>query len=277
MKISNLGLTAFYEVSTILNMTEAAKVLGITQSALSQRISALENDLETALFIREGKTLKLTEAGQQLFLYCQNHKNVEDEFLSSFRASSDELAGVIRIASYSSILRSKIIPKLAPFLRAHPKVSVEFSTHEMSDLFDVLKSNKADLIISDFELNKRGVVETVIGSEEYVLIESSRYKDKSHVYLDHDAGDTITEAFFQVQSHSPTTYQRSFLGDVYAILDGVELGIGRAVMSKHLITDRKVKVVTGYKKFTRPIVLQHYERPFYPQLFKEVRKTLSHI
>lgn len=51
MKINNLGLKAFHQVSLRLNMTFAAEELGLTQSALSQRISALEDDLETTLFV----------------------------------------------------------------------------------------------------------------------------------------------------------------------------------------------------------------------------------
>jgi DNA-binding transcriptional LysR family regulator len=274
MKISNLGLRAFYEVASSLNMSLAAGILGVTQSALSQRISALEEDLETALFIREGKSLKLTEAGQNLFLYSQHQKALEDDFLWRFRSTSGEMAGRIRIASYSSILRSKIIPALAPFLRDHPLITVEFSSHEVDELYDVLKSNKADIVISDFELNKKGIIEKIIGNEEYVLIESSRFKSRSNIYLDHDQDDKITELFFNTQKNPPKEYQRSYLGDVYAILDGVELGIGKAVMSKHLVQNREVKIIKGLNKFHRPIVLQYYERPFYPQLFKEFIELL---
>jgi hypothetical protein len=59
-------------------------------------------------------------------------------------------------------------------------------------------------------------------------------KHVAEVYLDHYPQDNATEAFF---AHQGVTFAkvRSYMGDVYAILDGVALGLGRAVMSKHML------------------------------------------
>ena len=106
MKISNLGLQAFLQISQDLNVTQAALALGITQSALSQRLALLEEDLEVTLFIRESRGLKLTEAGHRLLQFATLNQKFEEELLIEFKGKSTELAGTLRIGCYSSVLRS---------------------------------------------------------------------------------------------------------------------------------------------------------------------------
>lgn len=271
MKINNLGLSAFYQCALTLNMSEAASGLGVTQSALSQRIAALESDIEATLFIREAKNLALTPTGEELLSYCKSYKSLEDEFLNSVKGSS-ELSGPIRLGAYSSILRSLVIPKLAPFLRKHPLVMADLKSYETSELYDVLRSSKADFILTDTSLNKKGVVEKIVGNEEYVVIESAKIESPSDIFIDHDVNDRTTDDFFSHQVQTPV-YKRIFLGDVYSVIDGVELGLGRAVMSRHLVeSNKKLKILSGYKKVKRPIILCYFDRPFYPRLFEHVQE-----
>lgn len=270
MKINNLGLQAFYQCALTKNMTEAAQILGVTQSALSQRVQALESDLEASLFIREAKSLNLTPTGLELLNYCNSYKSLEEEFLLKVKGSH-ELAGPIRIGAYSSILRSVLLPKLSPFFRQNPKVNVDLKSYEIDELYDVLRSAKADMVVSDKALDKKGINEVIIGQEDYVVIESSKYPTPHDVYIDHDSADKTTEEFFTKQTQTPKNLKRIFLGDVYGVIEGVEQGLGRAVMSKHLIeANKKVKVVPGFKKVQRPIILCYYDRPFYPELFKKI-------
>jgi DNA-binding transcriptional LysR family regulator len=273
--MNNLGLLAFYQCALTKNMTEAALKLGVTQSALSQRIQALESDLEATLFIREAKTLSLTPTGLELLNYCNSYKSLEEEFLLKVKGSH-ELAGPIRIGAYSSILRSVLLPKLSPFLRQHPKVNADLKSYETDELYDVLRSAKADMVVTDTTLNKKGVNEVIIGHEDYVVIESGKFSTPSDVYIDHDSADKTTEEYFSKQLHGPKSFKRIFLGDVYGVIEGVEQGLGRAVMSKHLIeSNKKVKVVAGFKKVQRPIILCYYDRPFYPELFKKILSLLE--
>src|SRR5437868_1982217 len=121
MKISSLGLQTFTQTSLTLNVTQAAKDLGLTQSALSQRLSLLEEDLEVTLFIREPRGLKLTEAGQKLLRFATMNQKIEEELLFDLKGHAQELAGTLRIGGYSSVLRSVLVPALVPFLRKNPK------------------------------------------------------------------------------------------------------------------------------------------------------------
>jgi DNA-binding transcriptional LysR family regulator len=275
VKIQNTLLEAFLVLARHLHFTDAAKELGITQSALSQRIHKLEEDLECALLIREFHDLKLTAAGESLFRYCQTQAKQEDDFLKNLKGSQAELAGPIRIGAFSSVLRSVLIPSLAGFQRKHPKVSITFSSHEVGELPQVLSRGHADLILMDLEFQKQGVESVNLGQEEYVVIQSARYECPADLYLDHSPEDTVTENFFHLQPKKPD-YRRSFMGDVYSIIDGVALGYGKAVMSRHLIeNDSRVKQVPGFKKYSRPLTLNYFRQPFYSKLQNAVTEEIQ--
>lgn len=278
MSISSIQLDAFYEVAKLLNFSKAGLSLGVTQSALSQRVKNLELDLGVTLFIRETGSIRLTESGEKLLRYCLVRTSIEEDVLIEIQSAyevvdKDGYTGVIRIAAYSSILRSVLIPALAPFLRKNPNVQCEFIKAEMGMLENMLKTGEADFIILDHALTKSGVVEDQLGIEEYIVVESKKYPGRSNIYLDHNPEDSVTESFFLSQSKGvPKGFRRNFMGDIYGIIDGVEQGLGRAIVSKHLaIKNTNIKKVSGFTKYSLKVTLHHYERPYYPELFKEIR------
>jgi DNA-binding transcriptional LysR family regulator len=259
-----------------LNVTLAASNLGLTQSALSQRIAQLEDALEVSLFIREPRGLKLTEAGEKLLRYSSLHQSMENELLQEFVSTQTELAGTFRLAAYSSVLRSAIIPALAEFLRKHRQVQIQFQSYEMAELPQAMTTVKADAIIMDYRLGKKGVHEVVLGQEEYVVIESEKYETPADLYLDNAPEDHATEKFFASQSKGPRNLRRTFMGDVYGIIEGVETGLGRAVMSKHLILkNRHIKVLSGFNKYKMPVTLHYFEQPYYSKLAQAIFKELE--
>src|SRR5262245_34666891 len=64
-------LETFAEAAERNSFTAAARILGLTQAAVSQRIQALEQALDVPLFRRQGGHVLLTEAGQRLYPYAQ--------------------------------------------------------------------------------------------------------------------------------------------------------------------------------------------------------------
>src|SRR6476661_642944 len=115
VSLSSINLDAFLACAQTGNFTRASEKLHITQSALSQRVQNLEAELETSLFIRDRAGIRLTEQGTELLRYCQSRTAIENEVVDRIKgASSTELSGVIRIGGFSSIMRSIILPALAP-------------------------------------------------------------------------------------------------------------------------------------------------------------------
>lgn len=274
MGLSSLQLEAFVEVAKNKSFSRAAEVLHITQSALSQRVINLERDLEASLIIRESMGLRLTSAGEELLRYCRAKAELEEETLGRL-AQKVGVTGTMRIAGFSSITRSLILPVIAPFAKLHPHVRVELFNRELRDLMPLLKNNEADFILTTHKSLRLEIESHELGSEEYVLVQPKSGKFERKVYLDHDADDTITQEYLKLQKGKPAKFERDFLDEIYAIIDGVALGLGQAVLPKHLVThDRRLKVVTGQVPLRVPFYLQYYQQPYYSQLHHEVVKVL---
>lgn len=274
MSINSDNLKAFITIFELGSFTKAAEALGMTQSALSQKMARLESYLETTLLIRKASGLELTSSGLKLIPYTKQLLQTEGEFLSSFHSSRDDVRGVLRVGGYSSIVRSMIIPTLAPLIRKYPLASVEFSSFEMGELALSLSSGKLDLIITDYFLKLPGCEETLIGKEEFVLIESQKHSDIPDIYLDHSPRDNASMEFVKFQGMGQEI-NRGFMGDVYGIMDGVALGLGRAVMSRHLVQkDTRFKIMKTKKKYYRPVVASFYRQAYHTKLHREVLSLL---
>lgn len=278
MSLSSLHLDAFLAVAQTAGFSSAAKVLNVTQSALSQRIKNLEDELGLTLFIRTPTGASLTEQGEKLLRYCQTRDSLERELLQELNVSKTiEMAGAVRIAAYSSVLRSVLIPALRPFLEKHPHLLCEFTSAKMAELPGMLQRAEVDFIVMDYRLERSNLQTLTLGQEKYVLIESAKNPDERHdVFLDNDADDRATELFFKAQGGKTPKYRRSYFDDCYGIIDGVSLGIGRAVMPEHLVVGRsKIKIVKGYKPYKVDVVLHYYQQPFYSKLHQAVIQTLT--
>ncbi len=129
MKITSHQLEAFFETAKRRSFSRAAAALNVTQSALSQRVANLEGDLGVTLFVRDPSGPVLTPAGETLLRHCQVTDALEQEVLGQLKSTTDHLAGSVRVAAYSSVLRSKIVPSLAPLLRKHPSIQWQFRSY----------------------------------------------------------------------------------------------------------------------------------------------------
>lgn len=276
MEIPSHELLAFRMVATELNFSAAANRVHITQSALSQRIQSLEQRLGLTLFIRDRKEIRLTEAGIRLLRYCQAKDHLEAELLNDLIEVPDgKLGGHLRVAGYSTVLHSVIIPALAPLLRENPAIHFEFGIYEIDELPEVLISGRADFVIMDKSLQKSNLNTIELGQEQYILIQSSKYSP-SNVYLDHDLNDKTTSLFFKMQEQETQIINRSYVNDIDGILNGVMLGLGQGVVPRHLLDNNMpVQMVQGIKPMLIPVVLHYFHQPYYSNLQSTVIETLK--
>lgn len=277
MKLSQDRLLAFYEITKVGSFTQAAKSIGISQSALSHRIKNLESDLKVSLFIREPSGLHLTEAGTRLFNYCQVQLKIEDEFIHDLlEKNTRDLRGALRIASVSSLAWSVIVPVLGDLIRKNPLLHLDILAREVSELPLLLKHNRMDYIVTLEKINDSSLEETIIGTEKYVLIEAKQKSLRNDIYLDHDERDRFTFDFLSLQGKQNEKIKRSFLDDNYGLIEGVKEGFGRAVIPKHLAEQTsEIKILRNLKTLEKPIYFYFAKQPFYTKLHSQVVEVLS--
>ncbi len=271
-------LQAFAVAASGETFARSARAIGITQSALSQRIAKLEVDLGVTLFMRERRGLRLTAEGETLRRYCRTHDGLEREMLQGLMRSTGTVkgfAGVLRIAGFSSVMQSVVLPALTPMVQASPRLVVHAATREVRDLPDLLRSGEADFILVDRKLDSPGLRTERLGEEHYVLVESTRSPVQADRLLDHDPEDTTTAQFFRLNRKHFASEQRSFLDDIYGLRAGALAGWGRAVLPKHLVRGvTGLRVVPGYRVLVLPVILHYWEQPFYTAVHRETIRIL---
>jgi len=139
----------FYQVADNLSFSQAAKKLYISQSAVSQNIKNLENELNTELFIRSTKKVKLTKAGKILFEHIEPAFNLIESGEESIKEINALKRGEIHIGANDTISKDFLLPYLNKFHQLYPEIQIQITNRTSSTCIELLQQNKVDLIISN--------------------------------------------------------------------------------------------------------------------------------
>ena len=147
---SNVNLNSykiFYEVASSESISDASKRLYITQSAVSKAIKKLEDDLNTKLFYRNSKGVKLTDKGKQLLFYVNEAFN---NLITAERAiiENNSLSkGKISIGVPSQIGSFFIFENIADFHKTYPNIEITIISKTTTQLLKLLEQHEIDFII----------------------------------------------------------------------------------------------------------------------------------
>jgi DNA-binding transcriptional LysR family regulator len=131
MKISNIaGLAVFAKVVERESFSRAAQDLGVSKSAVSKQISALETRLGARLLNRTTRRLSLTEAGARLYERCRR-------IITEVEAAEEEAGqlhsrptGTLRLSAGMSFGHLHLAPAIAAFIDTHPGLNVELALND---------------------------------------------------------------------------------------------------------------------------------------------------
>ena len=129
------GVEAFLSVARHRNFRKAAAELGVTPSAMSQAVRALETRVGVALFIRTTRSVGLTEAGER---FLSRARPAFDELVAASEAARDLArgpTGLLRLAVPPAVVPLILEPLLASFCQAYPEIELEIDAGgELVDL-----------------------------------------------------------------------------------------------------------------------------------------------
>jgi DNA-binding transcriptional LysR family regulator len=141
-------IKTFHEVVRAGSYSAAARALGYTQPAITQQMKALERDVGTPLFIRVGRGMRLTEAGEAL----SRHATVILESMSAAQQQMGALtrlrAGRVRLCAFPSANASLIPETLARLAAGHPGVRVELLENEPPESLQRLVRGECDITLA---------------------------------------------------------------------------------------------------------------------------------
>jgi DNA-binding transcriptional LysR family regulator len=120
-------LRAFIAVAEALSFTRAAERLGVSASALSQMVRALEERVGVRLLNRTTRSVSLTDAGDQLFQRVRPAVRELAAALGQAQAQRETPAGIVRIHCFHSAAQGFLAPVLRPFHQSHPEVVLDIT------------------------------------------------------------------------------------------------------------------------------------------------------
>lgn len=126
------------------SFTAAAQRLGVSKAAMSQRITELEQAAGVPLVQRTTRSVRLTEAGQQLVDATTGAFEAINTAFAGIRDLAATPRGRLRLTAPVALARQQIVPLLPAFLRAHPQVRIEL---DLSDRLVPLAQEGFDLAI----------------------------------------------------------------------------------------------------------------------------------
>ncbi len=142
----------FLAVAEEENFTRAAQRCHIVQSALSTSIKTLEEELDTALFIRTTRQVKLTTAGRALMRSAELAMHHLDKGLEEVKAITSLKRGTLSIGSVQSLPPFINLPAaLSTFLKGHPDFEVKLCQGSSASLNEQLLNQQIDLALMPLE------------------------------------------------------------------------------------------------------------------------------
>lgn len=214
MNLSHLRY--FVELAHVQHYTRTAERLCITQPSLSHAISQLEGELGVPLFEKNGRSISLTQYGEQFLACAQETLSILDEGVESLqRVSRGE--GLIRLGLLRT-LGVDYVPKLAArFLAENPGKDIRFTFHTgvTSHLLDELAEKKVDLVFSSKPPVEMGLTAIAVEQQDLVLI-----VPKNHpLAKNHSVDLTETLSYPQVY-FSEGSGMRGVVEELFSKIDG---------------------------------------------------------
>src|SRR6185312_6838041 len=118
------SLKVFCDLAETESFTRAAQINNVTQSAVSQQISALEKLFKSLLIERSKKKFRLTREGQVLYDFSKQIIQTYDSLHSKIQELQDIISGTVRVATIYSIGLHDLPPYIKKFLKSYPTVNV---------------------------------------------------------------------------------------------------------------------------------------------------------
>lgn len=157
-------LRTFVTIAEQGNYTRAAEVLHRTQPALSLQIKRLEEQLDTQLLLRNGRTTTVTEAGAMLLHYAQRILDLNEEAIAKLTAIETE--GTVRVGILEEVALGPLMELLTKFGRLCSKIRIELIVSTSSQLAEQIARNHICLAVANMAYARGDVVH--LWDEAYV-------------------------------------------------------------------------------------------------------------
>lgn len=287
MSLLSPTLQAFMEVAKQKSVHNAAHVLHLTQTAVTQRIRVLETKLGTTLFIRTHRGMRLTQEGEALLRYCQAASELEGEALAKIGGAGITSTIQVCITGPTSIMRSRIIPQCLPIMHEFPCLLMYFDITDSEHRVSSLRSGASQFAIIAQEDVAPEMEYKHLRPERYVLVCSSQWKKRKlkdiiqhERIIDYDPADQMTFNYLKhFELFDLAKHERHFVNRTESLAMLLTAGLGYGVLSAEFsqtyLDNNQLIVLNSGKIYQHTMALAWYARPEPPPYFTALVNAMS--
>jgi DNA-binding transcriptional LysR family regulator len=235
------------------SVTRAAQRLYRVQSNVTTRIRQLEEDVGVSLFIREGKRLHLSPAGQVLLDYADRLLALAEEARNAVQDPRPR--GIFRLGAMESTAAVRLPGPLNEYHRLHPDVALELRTGNPPALSKALLAHELDAALVTLPIAEALFEKVAVFEEEPVIVSAAdtpaigkgknAYFPRTIIAFEHGCPHRKRlEDWYALRDQMP---ERTIeLGSYHAMLGCVVAGMGVALLPRSVLTtfpeSRRLKV-----------------------------------
>ncbi|SNX53504.1 LysR family transcriptional regulator [Thermoanaerobacterium sp. RBIITD] len=279
-------LNIFLTVCGCGSMSEAARKLYMTQPAISQSISDLEEEYNIKLFDRIGKKLVLTYAGEILKDYSKKILVLINETQNTLKNISNMKMGRLRIGA-SRTAGTYLVPTIiGKFINVYENIELPYFIDNTSEIVKMILDNDIDLGIVEGPIHSSNIiVRHYLNDELYLICSKDHHWAKNPIVnveeiasenmIIRERGSGTREVFENTMKEHNANYNIKLeLNSIEAIKKAVEANIGISVISKLAIKDelesgKIVKVKIEGVRFLRNFNIIYHKDKYLSELFKK--------
>ena len=230
-------------VAELGSLTRAGDRLHLTQSALSHQLRDIESRLGAALFLRVGKRLVLTPAGERLLTTARDVLDRLDRTEQDIHQMGKARAGMLRLTTECYTCYHWLPPLLVRYRKRFPQVEVRIDVAATGRPLDMLLAGKLDLAIMSSPVRDRRLVSRPVFDDELVVVAARdhRFAKQTHVRLSDLRDETlyvyppkeesrVLQEVLVPSGHVPARVEEVMLTESIAEL--VKAGLGVSVLAR---------------------------------------------
>jgi DNA-binding transcriptional LysR family regulator len=164
------------------HLTNVAREMGLSQSAISMSIKELENILGNPLFDRINKKLILNEMGRsferEIAPIVKRLRDIEYEFKNTANK------GMVRVGASTTIVDYLMPPIICSYMNNYPEVKISLKEGNTQQIVELLKSGKIDVGFIEGIVNDSEIIKEVVGVDELVVVTADRSLDRDDLFID---------------------------------------------------------------------------------------------
>lgn len=225
---------------------DAARAVHLSEAAVSQALTALSQALGVQLFERHGRKLVATAAGRQLDALCSEplaDLQQIPELLAEKTDSTRPLAGYLRLAASTTIVRYILPRPLATLHQAHPELQIELLSGNSADVERQVANHEVDVGFIEGPNRSSRVLSTIWRTDVLQIIAPPAYPTETvaldrlaeHPWVGREAGSGTRTVFEQSLALAGYGVPEAGMvcNDTGAIVRAVAAGAGLACVTRH--------------------------------------------